>query len=90
VLTGMSLSRSLESWRGKTSRDVADMTGPSINHSATACHGTHLINPSLEPYNGKGPVTADRVSKQSTRRSRDPRLVESLHTTSIQHTTGNT
>jgi len=60
------------------------MNGPSVNHNATACHGTHLINPSLEPYNGKGPVTADRVSKQSTRRSRDPRLVESLHTTSIQ------
>jgi len=24
------------------------MNGPSVNHNATACHGTHLINPCLE------------------------------------------
>ena len=60
------------------------MIGPSINHNATACPCTHLINPSLEPYNGKAPVTADCASKQSTRCRQDPRLAASLQTPPIE------
>ncbi|KAJ1265225.1 hypothetical protein BS78_08G063000 [Paspalum vaginatum] len=49
--------------------------GASTYHNGRASEDAYIINPYLAPYDGKPPLAAGYVSKQSTYHSRDPRFV---------------